>query len=262
MPTGPVNQSLDLQSKLFQRFLGSQYFREVVHSRKGEQTRVLDVGTGTGEWAIGYADTYSDQVHVIGVDIRVMQPDWVPHNCFFEIYNCEQQWPWNDGFDYIRICGTAGCFKDVQRLVKQAFEKLQPGGILQMVDFDLRLRRHDGEDTRDDDALKLFRRHAEAANNLERPIDVAPRYHRMMQEAGFELVRNDVFKVPANPWPVDEQEKKVGYMMQECITSDLEGMVTDRLVSGLGFVSEEVIVDCVTARKHLRNTENQFCFDL
>jgi methylase of polypeptide subunit release factors len=36
--------------------------------------RVLDVGTGTGIWAIDYADEHPD-TQVVGVDLSPIQPD-------------------------------------------------------------------------------------------------------------------------------------------------------------------------------------------
>lgn len=37
--------------------------------------RILDLGTGTGIWAIDMADKYPD-AEVIGVDLSVIQPKW------------------------------------------------------------------------------------------------------------------------------------------------------------------------------------------
>ncbi|UZP39768.1 hypothetical protein NXS19_007584 [Fusarium pseudograminearum] len=46
--------------------------------------RILDVGTGTGMWAIDMADEHpSDKV--IGIDISAVQPAFVPPNCIFQI---------------------------------------------------------------------------------------------------------------------------------------------------------------------------------
>lgn len=49
---------------------------------------ILDIGTGTGEWAIGMAEMFPD-CEVVGVDTSAIQPTAVPHNVFFEIDDCE-----------------------------------------------------------------------------------------------------------------------------------------------------------------------------
>jgi len=41
--------------------------------------KVLDVGTGTGLWAIDFGDTYPN-AEVIGTDLSPIQPSWVPPN--------------------------------------------------------------------------------------------------------------------------------------------------------------------------------------
>jgi methylase of polypeptide subunit release factors len=43
--------------------------------------RILDVGTGTGIWAIDAADKYPS-AEVIGTDISPIQPGWVPPNLY------------------------------------------------------------------------------------------------------------------------------------------------------------------------------------
>lgn len=46
--------------------------------------RILDIGTGTGEWAIDVADKYPD-ASVHGVDLFPSPNTWVPPNCFLEV---------------------------------------------------------------------------------------------------------------------------------------------------------------------------------
>ncbi|GAB1314698.1 hypothetical protein MFIFM68171_04908 [Madurella fahalii] len=46
--------------------------------------KVLDVGTGTGNWAIDFADEYPS-AEVVWVDLAPNQPTWVPPNCKFEL---------------------------------------------------------------------------------------------------------------------------------------------------------------------------------
>ena len=52
---------------------------------------VLDVGTGTGRWAIDFADTYQ-ATSVTGTDLSPIQPNTVPENVQFEIVDCLETW--------------------------------------------------------------------------------------------------------------------------------------------------------------------------
>ena len=53
--------------------------------------RILDIGTGTGIWAIDAADRYPSAL-VTGTDLSPIQPSWVPPNCKFEIDDAEREW--------------------------------------------------------------------------------------------------------------------------------------------------------------------------
>ena len=53
--------------------------------------RILDVGTGTGIWAIDIGDLYPE-AEVIGTDLSPIQPQWVPNNVKFEIDDCTDDW--------------------------------------------------------------------------------------------------------------------------------------------------------------------------
>jgi cyclopropane fatty-acyl-phospholipid synthase-like methyltransferase len=57
--------------------------------------RILDVGTGTGIWAIDAADKYPS-ADVVGTDLSPIQPSWVPPNCRFEVDDAERRWIFAD----------------------------------------------------------------------------------------------------------------------------------------------------------------------
>jgi len=84
--------------------------------------RVLDLGTGTGIWAIDFADEYPSTT-VLGTDLSPIQPDLVPPNCRFEIDDARDEWTYPpDYFDLIHIRSLFGSIDDWATLYKQAYK--------------------------------------------------------------------------------------------------------------------------------------------
>lgn len=74
---------------------------------------VIDIGTGTGLWAIDFADKFP-KCNVIGTDISPIQPNWVPPNVTFEITDYNKEWTFKENmqFDYIHLRWLSGTSKD------------------------------------------------------------------------------------------------------------------------------------------------------
>ena len=64
------NDRLDFQHAIFQRTLGGKLHLAPIPK---DVQNVLDVGTGTGIWAIDFADEYPS-ARVIGTDLSPIQP--------------------------------------------------------------------------------------------------------------------------------------------------------------------------------------------
>jgi hypothetical protein len=62
--------------------------------------RAIDVGTGTGKWAVEFAEAHPS-CQVIGTDLSPIQPTMVPENCSFMVDNFEEPWVFDEPFDYI-----------------------------------------------------------------------------------------------------------------------------------------------------------------
>ncbi|OCL03195.1 S-adenosyl-L-methionine-dependent methyltransferase [Glonium stellatum] len=84
-------------------------------------SRILDIGTGTGIWAIEAGDMYPD-AEIIGNDFSPIQPRWVPPNVAFEVDDVESEWPARPLFDLIHSRCMSGSIRDWPALMKQCYE--------------------------------------------------------------------------------------------------------------------------------------------
>lgn len=169
---------------------------------------MLDVGTGTGRWAVDFGDLYP-QATVIGTDLSPIQPSWVPHNVSFEIDDCRDEWVFKHPFDFIHIRGLYGCLEDWDHLYSQAFQNLVPGGYIEQVETDIIHHSDDGSisNTKIEEAGILS---VKSAENFGKTFDIVKGMKDKMTKAGFVDVTERRFKLPVGPWPKDKYLKTVG----------------------------------------------------
>jgi trans-aconitate methyltransferase len=156
---------------------------------------VLDFGTGTGVWAIDFAEEFPD-AEVIGTDLSPIQPSWFPSNCRFEVDDAESEWLYgNQPFDYIHGRGMTGGIGDWRKLVRQAYNNLQPGGWLELQEHETEIMSDDGTHLQAKNFMLWQHKLNEASRVFGKPFTDYHHHKQRMEEAGFVDVVDDAYKV-------------------------------------------------------------------
>ncbi|KAF2230062.1 S-adenosyl-L-methionine-dependent methyltransferase [Viridothelium virens] len=221
--------------------------------------KILDLGTGTGIWAMEIADQYPS-AEVIGTDISPVQPKWVPPNLSFEVDDLELDWLYRpDSFDLVNIRFMFLAIRDFGAVLRQAYRAAKPGGWVELTELALRPEALGAEAVgRSPDVvfrwLELLKTGAE-----KRGYDyhVQKRFRSLLAEAGFEEIREEVLEVPWGPWHREKRLRAVGFWHMQQLTEGLQGITMHTLSKGLGWAPQEVELFLVDLRKDLSNLSFQ-----
>ncbi|KLJ05740.1 hypothetical protein EMPG_10830 [Blastomyces silverae] len=200
------NERLDMHHALIRVIMKDKLFLAPIGDAPG---RVIDICTGTGIWAIEFADMFPS-AEIIGNDLSPIQPKLVPPNVRFIIDDVEDEWGYeNDPFDYIHARYLTGGVKNMPRLLEQTFACLKPGGWAEFQDWDVMVQSSDG--TIKDTSIERFFTSTipafEKAGFITRPGIFLEQW---MKDAGFVNVQVHKHLVPLGTWAKDKHYKTVG----------------------------------------------------
>ena len=240
---------LDLMHQLIRITMRNQLFFAPIGEGK---PKILDVGTGTGIWAIEMGDEYPD-AEIIGTDLSPTQPSWVPANVKFEIDDVEEPWTFQEKFDFIHARYLAAAIADWPKLVGQAFKHTKPGGWAEFQDFDPTYYSDDGSFKEDQSLYKYISTFIEASKGFGRDSMPGPQLEGWMKDAGFVNVVAERFRLPIGPWPKDKHLKTIGSWNLVQLEDGLEGFILRLFTQHLDWTRQEVDVMLAKVRKDLRD---------
>lgn len=224
---------LDLQHSIYKMCLDGRLTSAVLPADR--PLSILDVGTGTGVWALEMGEQYP-LAHVAAVDVSAaLLPTEVPRNVVFEIEDAAEPWgrP-RDSLDFVHLRNlVGGGISDWRTLLEQTFQHLRPGGQVEFAE--IRTQWYDFDDSGDEEGSaspssgnggrprsptaarepgstcrRFERLFAQIARSQGVDFDPTPKIPALMSEVGFDKVIETSDLVPIRAWGNDEKTRRKG----------------------------------------------------
>lgn len=234
MPCDEAEQtrlSITYQTYLF--LLGKQITLGQVRNPE----RILDVGTGTADWAIAAAERFPN-AEIIGTDITTtLHPQAAPPNVSFELDDAQDEWTYNEPFDFIHLRELRGAFSDWGAVYAQVAEHLKAGGVVEVADHGMINLTNEPEDS----YLSIFSGALlSASEKAKTPLTFDHMKKAMFEKAGLSITKNKSFDLPIGPWSDDPRKKTAGKIALVAALEGLEAYSLRLLTRYQGWTEEEV----------------------
>ncbi|KZM20216.1 uncharacterized protein EKO05_0001102 [Ascochyta rabiei] len=214
---------------------------------------VLDLGTGTGIWAIDFADKYPS-ADVLGTDLSPTQPSLIPPNLRFEVDDFTEPWVFRkESFDFIHARSLYGCIADWPAFYREVLDHLQPGAYFEQLEMSVVLKSDDGSVKPD----SIFEQWGEISlllgDKFGKTLRVVDEAKGNMEAAGFVNVVEHRWKLPVGGWAADRRFKEIGQYNKIHWDQGIEGWSLYLLTTVLKWSIEEVQIYLAKMRTALKD---------
>ncbi|KAI5809235.1 S-adenosyl-L-methionine-dependent methyltransferase [Pyronema omphalodes] len=215
--------------------------------------RILDIGTGTGIWAIDMADEYP-MAEVVGTDLSPIQPEWVPSNCRFEVDDATLEWFYQDNsFDFIHSRNIGWGISNWNHIISEMMRCTKPGGYAELCEYSITVNCDDGTMTPDNPLMIYMDYLRESMIKMGRPPPELQLMKLSLEKAGFDDVHAQEVKEPIGPWAKDARQKRIGAMVLLNCETGIESYAMAAFTRILGMEEEKARSLCAGALTAARN---------
>lgn len=199
--------------------------------------RILDIGTGTGDWAIAVAERLP-KAEIIATDItNAHQPASGPPNVSFELDDAQNEWAYNEPFDFIHMRCLAGAFSDWNVIYAEVSKHLRRGGTFEIMDYDMIQLEEEPANSN----TSIFNGAIQsAADKAGTPLGLNHLKKPLFDTNGLSVVKTRVFKVPLGVGDADPQKRVAGKMAMISALEGLEAVSLRLLTKQMGWKVEDV----------------------
>lgn len=240
----PVDEAeldrLDIFHKFFLVARRDVYFSVPIQK---DNPRILDLGCGTGIWAIEMAERFPNGQH-IGVDLNLIQPEFIPPNISFQQRDIEM--PWQDlnpgSWDLIHLRTLNGSISDWPKLYREIHRHLVPyHGYMEQVEIDFMPRADDGTLPPNSALLQWATYLLDAMDSFNRSIRVDSNVTKQrLVEAGFVDIKEERMKFALNGWPEDNMGRDIGRWFNLGFIQGVEALTLAPLFRALNKTPAEI----------------------
>ncbi|KAF6839668.1 methyltransferase domain-containing protein [Colletotrichum musicola] len=262
---------LEIQHQLFKLCLEGRL--TATKLPKDRPLNVLDIGSGTGNWAVEMAQQYP-LARIMGVDMSAaLLPTSVPPNVVFEVEDATDPWAREqNSLDFVHMRNlVGGGVPDWKPLFEQAFEHLKPGGLIEF--SEVRTRYFDLIDSSGDEpsapsaeeeedggrmtACREFEiRLGEMSKIAGVDFDPIPKIPAILSDVGFEKVGRWSDLVPIQAVGHDEKMVRKGAQFAQMLEYGLENYSLAVFVKG-GWSEDDTRALLQRVHKESRDTMNE-----
>ncbi|WPH04022.1 Hypothetical protein R9X50_00690600 [Acrodontium crateriforme] len=236
----PEEERLNFQHALLTKTFGGLYRAPLDPSHV---RRVLDIGCGTGNWAIDYAKQ-NPNAQVIGFDVTG-SPEWntAPPNCTLIEANGEDDSAWvsfGDKFDYIHARLIVVSIRNWPSLFEKISNHLTSGGWCEIQDLQFPTHCLNGSTSAESKVVAWGHLMSSGMRKFGLDPNAINHFPQQMQHVGLVNAKTDEFKMMSGPWADTEHDRELGQMGNKNFHMGFRGFTTTVMKGAHGFSDEQV----------------------